>query len=50
MKIQIFKILATGWLTANPGDVAVSYADPTKAKKELGWEAEKDLDDMCRDA
>ncbi|MED2972877.1 UDP-glucose 4-epimerase GalE [Fictibacillus sp. B-59209] len=33
-----------------PGDVAVSYADPTKAKEELGWEAEKDLDEMCRDA
>ncbi|WP_062237248.1 UDP-glucose 4-epimerase GalE [Fictibacillus sp. FJAT-27399] len=33
-----------------PGDVAVSYADPTKAKEELGWEAEKGLDDMCRDA
>ncbi len=33
-----------------PGDVAVSYADPTKAKEELGWVAEKNLDDMCRDA
>ncbi|KZE63416.1 UDP-glucose 4-epimerase [Fictibacillus phosphorivorans] len=33
-----------------PGDIAVSYADPTKAKRELGWEAEKDLNEMCRDA
>jgi UDP-glucose 4-epimerase len=33
-----------------PGDIAVSYADPAKAKRELGWEAEKDLDEMCRDA
>ncbi|MFD1357317.1 UDP-glucose 4-epimerase GalE [Fictibacillus halophilus] len=33
-----------------PGDIAVSYADPAKAKRELGWEAEKDFDEMCRDA
>lgn len=33
-----------------PGDVAECYADPTKARKELGWKAERDLDDMCRDA
>lgn len=33
-----------------PGDVAVSYADPSKAKKELGWEAEKGIDEMCADA
>src|SRR5690606_37663473 len=33
-----------------PGDVAECYADPTKASKELGWKAERDLDDMCRDA
>jgi UDP-glucose 4-epimerase len=32
-----------------PGDVAVSYADPTKAKNELNWQAEKGLDDMCKD-
>jgi UDP-glucose 4-epimerase len=31
------------------GDVIVAYADPTKAKNELGWEAKFDLDDMCRD-
>ncbi|MCD8310887.1 MAG: UDP-glucose 4-epimerase GalE [Firmicutes bacterium] len=33
-----------------PGDIAVSYADPTRAKEILGWEAELTLDDMCRDA
>jgi UDP-glucose 4-epimerase len=33
-----------------PGDVAVTYADPTKAKNELRWVAERDLDDMCRDS
>ena len=32
-----------------PGDNAESYADPAKAKKLLGWSAEKTLEDMCRD-
>jgi len=32
------------------GDVASCYADPTKARKELGWLAEKGIEDMCRDA
>ena len=32
-----------------PGDIAACYADPSLAKKELGWVAEKTLDDMCRD-
>ena len=33
-----------------PGDIAACYADPTKAKEELGWQATKDIVDMCRDA
>jgi len=33
-----------------PGDIAEFYADPTKAKEELGWIATKNLDDMCRDS
>jgi len=33
-----------------PGDVAISYADSTKAAKELGWTAKRDLVAMCRDA
>ena len=33
-----------------PGDVAVSYSDPSLARKVLGWEAEYDIDRMCRDA
>lgn len=33
-----------------PGDIATSYADVTKAQQELGWVAEHDLRDMCRDA
>lgn len=32
------------------GDIAMCYADPTKAEKELGWKAEKDIDDMCKDS
>ena len=32
------------------GDIATCYADPTKAKKELGWIATKDINDMCKDS
>ena len=32
------------------GDIAENYADPTKARTLLGWEAEYDLDQMCRDS
>lgn len=32
------------------GDVAECYADPTKAKQELGWEAKRDLLTMCVDS
>ena len=30
-----------------PGDIAICYADPAKAKEELGWEAEYGIEDMC---
>ena len=33
-----------------PGDIAVCYADPTKSATLLGWKAEKNLQDMCRDS
>ena len=33
-----------------PGDIAVCYADATKARMELGWVATKTLEDMCRDS
>ena len=33
-----------------PGDIDMCYADPEKAKKELGWEARRDIDKMCEDA
>lgn len=32
------------------GDIATSYADTSLAKKLFGWEAELDIDDMCRDS
>ena len=33
-----------------PGDIAICYSNPEKAKKELGWEATKTLQDMCKDS
>ena len=33
-----------------PGDIAEYYADSKKAKEELNWIAEKNLEDMCRDS
>lgn len=33
-----------------PGDVASSYADTTKAKRELGFETKFGIEDMCRDS
>ena len=32
------------------GDIATCYAETKKAKEELGWVAEKSLEDMCRDS
>ncbi len=33
-----------------PGDIATCYADSTKAKEELGWTAQRDLNEMCVDS
>lgn len=33
-----------------PGDIASCYANPEKAKKELGWQTNKTLEDMCVDS
>ena len=33
-----------------PGDVAEAWADPARARTELGWVAERGLDQMCADA
>lgn len=32
------------------GDIATCYADVSKAKQELGWTAQYDINDMCRDS
>ena len=32
------------------GDIAECYADPSKAEFVLGWKAEKNLEDMCKDS
>jgi UDP-glucose 4-epimerase len=33
-----------------PGDIGICYSDPTKAERELGWIAEKGIDEMCLDS
>ena len=33
-----------------PGDIDACFANPSKAKELLGWEATKNLNDMCRDS
>lgn len=32
------------------GDIATCFSDPSKAEKELGWKADRNIDDMCRDS
>lgn len=33
-----------------PGDIATCYADPKKANEDLGWKAEKEIEEMCEDS
>lgn len=33
-----------------PGDIATCFADTAKAEKNLGWKAEKELEEMCADS
>ena len=33
-----------------PGDIAICYADPAKAREELEWTAQRDLAQMCEDS
>lgn len=33
-----------------PGDIDACYSDATRAKEELGWQAQYGIEDMCRDA
>ena len=39
--------LEKNYLPRRAGDIDENYADPRKAKEELGWEAEYTIDDMC---
>ncbi len=32
------------------GDLAICYSDPSKAYKELGWKAQRDIEEMCEDS
>jgi UDP-glucose 4-epimerase len=43
------KTLAYQVMPRRPGDVPTSYADPTKAFHELGWQAKRGIEDMCAD-
>lgn len=38
------------YLPRRPGDIAETFANPTKAKEELGWTTKRTLEDMMRDA
>lgn len=38
------------FVARRPGDVAQCFADPSQARKLLGWQASHDLESMCRDA
>lgn len=44
------KRIAYRIMDRRPGDVASSYADPSKAQREMGWTARRFLDEICRDA
>ena len=33
-----------------PGDIATCYADASKAREDLGWEAERGIEEMCADS
>jgi UDP-glucose 4-epimerase len=38
------------FMERRPGDAAISYADPSKANRELNWFAMKTIEEMCADA
>ena len=44
------KKLAKDLLPRRAGDIAENYADPKKAREELGWEAQYTIEDMCAHA
>ncbi len=44
------KVVKFKYVKRRAGDIAECFADPSKAKKELNWRAEKGLDEMCEDS
>ena len=56
--LEIVKAFGEAWgspinykiVDRRPGDVAESYADPTRANTVLGWSAQRDLKKMCEDS
>ncbi len=36
-------------VSRRPGDIGACWADPGRARNELGWQATRSLDDMCAD-
>lgn len=50
MEVASGRSIAWSFAPRRPGDVAVSYADPSLAAELLGWRAEHDLATMCADA
>jgi UDP-glucose 4-epimerase len=43
------KIIPFKVVERRPGDIPTSYADPSKAERELGWKATRSIDEMCID-
>jgi UDP-glucose 4-epimerase len=50
MKKASGKDIAYKLVDRRPGDVAINFASPEKAKTELGWTAKNGVDDMCKDS
>ena len=44
------RLIAFDFAERRGGDVPENYANPSKAKEELGWEAEYTIEDMCKDS
>lgn len=44
------KAIAYKVVSRRDGDAAIYFADPSRAHRELDWRAERDIDDMARDA
>jgi UDP-glucose 4-epimerase len=43
------KIIPYRITSRRPGDIATCYGDPSKAKREMGWSAVRNIEEMCAD-